>query len=71
MAKSNLGSVFVARVDEVEPLIQYRAGSIDVGDAVRHRAEGPCMVLARLGDHLMIEAEFTPEYRPVSHGRSG
>jgi hypothetical protein len=71
MAKSNAGSVFVARIDEVEPLIQYSAGSISIGDAVRHREEGPCTVLARLGDHLMIEAELTPEYRFSSDSRSG
>ena len=71
MAKINVGSVFVARIDEVEPLIQYQAGSIGVGDAVRHAAEGPCTVLARLGDHLMIEAELTPEYTFSSDSRSG
>jgi hypothetical protein len=57
MAKMKLGLVFVARVDEVEPLIQYDPSSIGIGDAVHHRDEGPCVVLARLGDHLMIEAE--------------
>ena len=57
MAKTHLGTVFVARVDEVEPLILYEAGCIVAGDAVRHPAEGPCLVLARLGDHLMVEAE--------------
>lgn len=57
MAKMNAGSVFVARIDEVEPLIQHRAGDIGIGDAVQHRDEGPCTVLARLGDHLMVEAE--------------
>ncbi len=59
MAKMN-GPVFVTRVDEVEPLILSEAGSIVAGDAVRHPAEGPCMVLARLGDHLMVEAEIAP-----------
>lgn len=68
MAKVNLGSVFVARVDEVEPLIQYSAGSISVGDAVQHHLEGPCTVLARLGDHLMVEAEWR---EPASVSRSG
>ncbi len=65
MAKMNLGSVFVARIDEVEPLIQYQSGNIGIGDAVRHREEGPCTVLARLGDHLMVEAE------PQAASRSG
>lgn len=68
MAKVNVGSVFVARIDEVEPLIQYRAGDIGIGDAVRHRDEGPCTVLARLGDHLMVEAEAAGGY---AAGRSG
>ncbi|HWY23969.1 MAG TPA: hypothetical protein VNX47_03560 [Nevskia sp.] len=71
MAKINMGSVFVARIDEVEPLIQYSAGNISIGDAVRHREEGPCTVLARLGDHLMVEAELTPEYAPAAASRSG
>jgi hypothetical protein len=68
MAKMTPGSVFVARLDEVEPLIQYTAGSIGVGDAVQHHVEGPCMVLARLGDHLMIEAEWPREL--AAAGRS-
>lgn len=63
MAKMN-GPVFVTRVDEVEPLILSEAGSIVAGDAVRHPAEGPCLVLARLGDHLMVEAEIAP---PEAH----
>lgn len=57
MAKTNIGLVFVARIDEVEPLIQYDGTRIGIGDAVHHREEGPCVVLARLGDHLMIESE--------------
>ena len=70
MAKMT-GTVFVARMDEVEPLILSQAGSIAAGDAVRHLAEGPCMVLARLGDHLMVEAEIPPETEPPAvHHRS-
>lgn len=66
MAKTSpnhLGTVFVARVDEVEPLVSSEAGSIAAGDAVRHPAEGPCLVLARLGEHLMVEAEAAHAWR--------
>ena len=59
MAKTS-GPVFVTRVDEVEPLILSGAEGIAAGDAVRHHAEGPCLVLARLGDHLMVEADPAP-----------
>jgi hypothetical protein len=58
MAKAKVGLVFVTRIDEVEPLIQYDRSSIGIGDAVQHRDEGPCVVLARLGEHLMVEAEI-------------
>ncbi len=68
MAKMTLGSVFVARLDEVEPLILCTPGRIGAGDAVHHHLEGPCMVLARLGEHLMVEAERRME--PAS-SRSG
>ena len=74
MAKMNIGLVFVARVDEVEPLVQYDGASIGIGDAVHHREEGPCVVLARLGDHLMVESE-APEPAsyafPAQSSRSG
>jgi hypothetical protein len=69
MAKMT-GSVFVTRVDEVEPLILFEAGSIVPGDAVRHHAEGPCLVLARLGDHLMVEADVAPPEYPEAGNRS-
>ncbi|HZR37856.1 MAG TPA: hypothetical protein VFA75_20970 [Nevskia sp.] len=69
MAKLTLGSVFVTRVDEVEPLIQYTAGHIGIGDAVHHPLEGPCTVLARLGEHLMVEAER--RLAPAFSSRSG
>lgn len=64
------GTVFVTRVDEVEPLILSQPGSIAAGDAVRHHAEGPCVVLARLGDHLMVEAEIAPAMEPAPYHRS-
>jgi hypothetical protein len=69
MAKMS-GPVFVTRVDEVEPLILSGADGIVAGDAVRHHAEGPCLVLARLGDHLMVEAEAAPAEYPEAGSRS-
>jgi hypothetical protein len=71
MAKMN-GPVFVTSLDEVEPLILSEAGKIVAGDAVMHHAEGPCMVLARLGDHLMVEADLSPSLEdPLAGQRSG
>ena len=67
MAKMS-GPVFVTRVDEVEPLILSGADGIVAGDAVRHHAEGPCLVLARLGDHLMVEADPAPSAEYLEAG---
>ncbi len=69
MAKM-LGSVFVTNVDDVQPLILTQAGEIVAGDAVLHHEEGPCTVLARLGDHLMVEAEPVPD-EPLAGQRAG
>jgi len=71
MAKMT-GAVFVTSMDEVQPLILTEAGHIVAGDAVLHHAEGPCMVLARLGDHLMVEADMTLDPDDAAGGhRSG
>jgi hypothetical protein len=68
MAKT-LGPVFVASVGEVSPLILQAAGEIAPGDAVLHQEEGPCVVLARLGDRLMVEMDGLRLAEPAA--RSG
>jgi hypothetical protein len=74
MATIRLGSVFVVRVDEIEPPARRARAELRIGDAVQHPAEGPCVVLARIGEHLMVEAgprmPAASEVR-VQAGRSG
>lgn len=65
------GSVFVTKLEEVETAVPSEVGSIVAGDAVHHQDEGPCLVLARIGDNLMLESEVTPSQgSPETNERS-
>jgi hypothetical protein len=52
-------SAFLTNMDEIELVEFADARSVVAGDSVRHRARGSCLVLARIGDTLMVEQHAT------------